>query len=228
MISRYKIISAFAILAGLTTSCGENYNDTGVEYAPDMYHSVAYEPLKQITDIDAGSWRGRWGVEEDKGDFFNSNLNNPHGMNMRAPVPGTVSRRRYQTTYMGAGGSGDTTMAEVSDLMIYNIPKDSLEYAARTIKNPIPASEQVLTEGKILYTRYCQHCHGETGKGDGLVGKQYKGVPSYSSAALAGVSGGHIYHVITHGRGRMWPHGSQIDPAERWKIVHYVQTLQKQ
>jgi hypothetical protein len=25
----------------------------------------------------------------------------------------------------------------------------------------------------------------------------------------------------------MMPHGSQVDPAERWKIVMYVQQLQK-
>ena len=39
---------------------------------------------------------------------------------------------------------------------------------------------------------------------------------------------GHIFHTITHGRGRMNAHGSQIDIADRWKIVRYVQTLQQQ
>ena len=34
--------------------------------------------------------------------------------------------------------------------------------------------------------------------------------------------------VITHGKGRMWGHGSQISIEDRWKIVKYVQTLQKQ
>ena len=37
---------------------------------------------------------------------------------------------------------------------------------------------------------------------------------------------GHIFHVITYGKGRMWPHASQVNPEERWKIVHYVHRLQ--
>jgi len=45
---------------------------------------------------------------------------------------------------------------------------------------------------------------------------------------LKDVNDGHIYHVITHGKGRMWPHGSQISSENRWKIVLYVHELQKQ
>ena len=37
---------------------------------------------------------------------------------------------------------------------------------------------------------------------------------------------GHIFHVITHGKGRMWSHKGQLDPEQRWKIVHYVKDMQ--
>ncbi len=37
---------------------------------------------------------------------------------------------------------------------------------------------------------------------------------------------GHIYHVIEWGRNRMMPHGSQVNPEERWKIAMYVHVLQ--
>ena len=77
-----------------------------------------------------------------------------------------------------------------------------------------------------MYERYCQHCHGVKGAGDGKVGQKNAGVPNYASDALKDVSGGHIFHVITHGKGRMWPHGSQMTAEERWKIVHYVHRLQ--
>ena len=33
------------------TSCGAGGDNQGVEYAPNMYHSVAYEPYSQITLI---------------------------------------------------------------------------------------------------------------------------------------------------------------------------------
>ena len=52
-------------------------------------------------------------------------------------------------------------------------------------------------------------------------------MPSYTAGRVAELPAGHLYHVITYGRGRMLPHGSQVNPEERWKIVMYVQQLQK-
>ena len=82
----------------------------------------------------------------------------------------------------------------------YRIPKDSIELAAK-VKNPIESSDEVLKEAKVLYERYCIHCHGEKGMGDGLVGQVYKGVTAYNSRAVKDRSEGHIFHVITHGKG---------------------------
>ena len=38
---------------------------------------------------------------------------------------------------------------------------------------------------------------------------------------------GNIYHAITFGLNAMGPHASQLTQEERWKIVHYVNVLQK-
>ncbi len=59
------------------------------------------------------------------------------------------------------------------------------------------------------------------------VGAKLMGVPSYSAGRVATLSEGHIYHTITHGKGRMGAHGSQVSEENRWKIVAYVQKLQK-
>lgn len=191
-----KYISLF-VIAGMVFSCNDP-NSTGWEFAPNMYNSRAYEAQTQ--------WR--------------ENPVNPNGMNMRLPVEGTIARRMYATSFV----QEDSTVLE--DLMIYNIHKDSLAMAGRMLKNPIPWSEAAEKEGKVLYERNCLHCHGAKGAGDGKVAEIYKGVPNYSADAYKNLSEGHIYHVITHGKGRMWPHGSQVLPEERWKIVHYVQRLQ--
>ena len=182
----------------LLSSCGKDPNDPGKEFAPNMYESVGYEPYRQTK----------------------ANPINPQGLNMRLPVDGTVARRNYKTSF-GAGDSATT------DLMIYNIHADSIEVSSKMLKNPVPLNDATLAEGQALYERYCQHCHGASGAGDGKVGKTYKGVPNYTSDAMKSLSEGHIFHVITNGKARMWPHGSQVNPEERWKIVHYVQKLQK-
>lgn len=191
-------ISTVLFTAAALSSCQRGHDDRGWEFAPNMYHSRAYEPLTQIE----------------------KNTINPYGMNMRLPAEGTIARRNFQTKF----GSGDSARV---DLMAYNLPADSIEFAEKMLINPIPETEKSLLEGKELYEKFCQHCHGEGGAGDGTVGKVYKGVPNYSADAYKDMNDGHVYHVITHGKGRMWPHGSLMNPAERWKIVQYVHKLQK-
>ena len=139
-------------------------------------------------------------------------------MNMRIPAKNTIKRNSYNPL--------KESLDEEPN--IYHLHKDSFELAGRILRNPLDSTPQVLADGKVLYERYCQHCHGETGQGDGLVGEAYKGVPSYSKGRVKEDKAGHIFHTITFGRNRMWPHASQVSVEERWKIVHYVQQLQNQ
>jgi hypothetical protein len=92
-----------SLLIGITgvamlASCGAGGDDQGTEYAPNMYHSVAYEPYSQITDWDAGRWLTSIDYPaatpggEGHAEFYNSNNFNPHRMNMREPAPNTVKR----------------------------------------------------------------------------------------------------------------------------------------
>lgn len=184
--------------------CNSRNNNPGIEYSPQMYHGVAYYPLSQIKDENAGKWLSN---REDKlGEFYNSNVNNPHKMNMRIPPKNVVKKTKNKN-------------------LPYRIKVQSIELAEKILKNPY--DDSVISEGNNLYKVYCQHCHGTDGQGDGRVGKVYKGVPAYNKGRIKTLNEGHIFHVITYGHGRMGAHGSQIEIHERWKIVKYVQQLQK-
>ncbi|MEM7552276.1 MAG: cytochrome c [Bacteroidota bacterium] len=198
---------AFIVLVVTLASCEAEGDYPGLEYAPQMYHSIPYEPLKQITDESQGKWL--LSIDSETGEFYNSNPYNPNRMTMRKPPEHSVKRDGF-------------------DYLPYRIPKDSLDLAARVTLNPVDSTAAIVKEGKALYGRFCQHCHGEKGLGDGSVGKVYKGVTSYTSASVKDKPGGHIFHVITHGKGRMGAHGSQISTEDRWKIVRYVNVLQNQ
>jgi hypothetical protein len=199
MISLKGVIAVSSIV--LLFSCGKDPNDPGLEYAPQMAHAIAFEPYSQVTDTSS--------------EFYNTINVNAGGLNQRKPVAGTVARKQY---------SGMKKGSLANEIFAYNIPADSLEYAAKVLINPIPLSKETVEDGKVLYGRYCQSCHGEGGLGDGKVADQYKGVANLVAKAKV-VTDGHIFNVITHGKGRMWPHGSQVNPDERWKIVHYVKSL---
>ncbi|WP_158858452.1 c-type cytochrome [Lunatibacter salilacus] len=203
-ISTYLMAIA-GVSVGLA-SCSASGDYPGTEYAPQMYHSVAYEPLTQIKNEEEGMWLSN--REDGKGEFFNSNINNPNGMNMREPVPNTVPRSNNGT-------------------LPYRLRVADLEGAA-LVENPIESSDEVLAQGGQLYMQYCSACHGPAGEGDGKVGEVIGGVANLKGGAYLELSDGHVFHVITHGKGRMGPHGSQISIEKRWKIVHYVkQEIQK-
>jgi mono/diheme cytochrome c family protein len=209
LIKKYLLLTT-ALSTGMLASCQKNPNDTGLEYATQMYNSIAYEPLNQIVDSSSEDYNSL---------RYNASVMNTH-MTMRKPVKGTVPRRQF-------AGTPRTELAK--DIMVYNIPADSIDYASRVLRNPIAKTEANLENGKVLFTNFCAPCHGADGKGDGKVAPQYKGVPAgYNAGRYATLTEGHIFHTITHGKGRMWPHGSQISPDDRWKIVLYVQQLQKQ
>lgn len=188
-------------------ACGAHGDNPGMEYAPNMYHSVPYDPLKQITDIRKG--RLTSSRTDSIGEYYNSNPLNPFGMTMRMPPENSVIRR----------SDGE---------LPYRIPKDSIELASRILINPLDSTEEVLAGGQVLYAIYCSPCHGGSGQGDGPVAEKYLGVPLFNVGRVRDVTEGHIFHVITYGYNRMASYGSQIDMMDRWKIVRYVQQLQNQ
>lgn len=216
-----RLKTALTIFALATmVGCAAKGDNPGLEYAPQMYHSIPYEPLTQIKDKDRGQWLSN--REDGLGEFYNSNPNNEYEQNVRIPVKGTVRRTSDQMLSYApsqeTGGGG---------MLPYRLGVDQLE-AAASVPNPLPDSDEILKEGKRLYELYCDHCHGAGGKGDGSLSEVVLGIPSYSSPAKRNLTEGHVYHVITHGKGLMGAHGSQIGEEKRWMIVKYVKQLQQQ
>ena len=219
-----SLFIGFAV-AVLLASCGAGGDNQGLEYAPNMYHSVAYEPYSQITNKDQGRWLTsiEYSNEDETNgghaEHYNSLWYNPNRMNMRMPPANTVSRNK-------------------NAYLPYRTPKDSLEIAARKV-SPLDTAmnKAILAEGKILYEIYCDHCHGAKGDGEGKVATGvtfdgvehtgYAGVANLKGDAFKNISEGHIFHVITMGKGLMQSHGSQVAPEDRWKIARYVKALQK-
>lgn len=195
--------SAAVILAGCTAS-GDN---PGKEFAPNMYHSVAYEPLSQITDENAGNIVNS--LDSRSGEYFNSNKYNPYRMTMREPAPHTVKRNSY-------------------GFLPYRLPNDTIGLRkANNLVSPLETTKEIVLQGKVLYEYYCQHCHGSKGAGDGKVSEKYAGVANLKGDAYKNITEGHIFHVITYGKGLMGAHGSQVSQEDRWRIAKYVKDLQK-
>ena len=110
----------------------------------------------------------------------------------------------------------------------YPNTNEGYEAAGLNLKNPLPASqrEQWEKEGEVLYGKFCIHCHGATGAGDGKVGAKLPGPPPAYNGPLKNLPEGKIFHSITYGKNSMGSHASQLTQEERWKLVYFVQKLQ--
>lgn len=204
-----SIVNLVLVAGGIVflAGCKAGGDNPGREYAPNMYHSVAYEPLSQITDENAGAIVNS--LDARTGEYFNSNKYNPFRMNMRLPAPNTV--RRTANGMLPYRGTNDTT---------------GLRMANKLVSPFAEATPALLDQGKALYEMNCKHCHGAKGAGDGKVADKYPGVANLKGDAYKSISEGHIFHVITFGKGLMGAHGSQVSEEDRWKIAKYVKNLQ--
>ena len=125
------------------------------------------------------------------------------GFGMRMPVPETVRR-----------GS-----------IPYTIEK---EEEAASLINPLPRTENVLMQGKEVFTNHCGMCHGILGNGEHTLGDAYGATPAnLVSQQIIDRSDGEIYHVVRMGKNAMPSYSADLDEDERWAVVHYVRVLQR-
>ena len=152
---------------------------------------------------------------------YESNSDNPNfkdSLTNRQPVPGTISQ-------------GWVANSEYSMLkMPYPYKNDSAGYedAGKFLKDPFSASPEIVEQGKAKFEKYCMHCHGASGQGDGTVVSvgNFPPPPAYNGPQLKNLPEGKMFHTLQYGKGMMGSHASQLTAEERWKIIRYVQTLQ--
>jgi mono/diheme cytochrome c family protein/predicted small secreted protein len=138
---------------------------------------------------------------------YSGNSNYADSMEARKPAAGSIARGHLP----------------------YGIPNtiEGYEMAGQLLVNPLAKSDAVIAEGKVIYTKYCLHCHGKDGAGDGpTVTAGHPPPPAYNSASLKNLPEGKMFHTITYGKNLMGPHSSQLNTQERWTVIRYIQTLQ--
>ncbi|PUZ26915.1 Cytochrome C oxidase, cbb3-type, subunit III [Chitinophaga costaii] len=95
--------------------------------------------------------------------------------------------------------------------------------------NPIKTSAQSIADGKALWAKNCQSCHGKAGEGDGSKAAQLKTLPpSFASADFQKQPDGAIFYKTSEGRGDMPSFKKKLPDAEDiWNLVNYMRTFKK-
>ncbi len=97
---------------------------------------------------------------------------------------------------------------------------------AAQLKSPVPATKQVLEEGKKIYLQQCATCHGKSGKGDGPAGKYLGKRPvNFTSPSFQKQSDGEIFWKINHGNSPMPSFKQILDQKQIWEVVKYLRTF---
>jgi mono/diheme cytochrome c family protein len=98
--------------------------------------------------------------------------------------------------------------------------------AAAARPNPVPATPESVRTGGALYAVYCTPCHGDGGRGDGLVTTKFVPPPDLSNPDLQkGRSDGYWESYLSAGGAVMPSYAEALGAEERWHIVNYVRTL---
>lgn len=141
---------------------------------------------------------------------FSPNPNLPAGMTQQPPVPGAIPRGFLPLHYKAT-------------------PEDSLR-AGEELKNPLSYDDgRALDRGMFVYVNFCQTCHGPLGLGDGTVTQRGFPAPlSLIAPHAVGIKDGQIFHIVTYGQKNMASYAAQISREDRWKVILYVRSLQKQ
>jgi mono/diheme cytochrome c family protein len=133
----------------------------------------------------------------------------------RKPVDGTISQ--------GAIANSEMTI----DQFVYpyaNTP-EGYELAGTSLLNPIQPDSMGMKKGEELYTKFCVHCHGANGDGQGSIVANGKFPSPGTYWSKVGLTEGKMFHSITFGKGMMGAHSSQVTKTERWLMVNYIKEL---
>jgi mono/diheme cytochrome c family protein len=197
----YLLSVVSAALAVTFTGCKTEPNGPGYEYMPDMFRSPAIEAY-----VDYGMDPFHYGDS-----LAEAQRNTPSA---RKPVDGTIAF------------ASDPSKAAFN--MPYQLPNtpEGYELSANLV-SPLAGTEAEIAKGKIIYEKYCTHCHGKTGKGDGkVVTVGNHPPPGAYDGPLKDLPEGKMFHTLTYGKGMMGQHASQLNKEELWHVIAYVKTLQ--
>ena len=93
------------------------------------------------------------------------------------------------------------------------------------LRNPTPASDASLANGRKYFQINCVPCHGDRAMGDGPATRY--GMPgiNLTTDMTKSRTDGYIFGMIRNGRGLMPPY-NRIEEMDRWDVVNYLRALQ--
>jgi len=135
---------------------------------------------------------------------------------------------------MRADVAGTVAQGELRDDDHFYVGKVNSAFA-KTFPEQVEISMQTMERGQVKFGIYCSPCHGQDGRGQGMVHQRARAllqgtwVPptDLHQENLLYKPVGELFDNISRGIRNMPPYARQIDTADRWAIVLYLRALQR-
>jgi mono/diheme cytochrome c family protein len=98
----------------------------------------------------------------------------------------------------------------------------------KEMKNPDSVTETSMAEAREHFVEHCSVCHGSTGRGDTLYGRNlYPKVPDLTQADTQQLTDGELFYIISNGvRFTGMPaFGGEDSPESIWELVSFIRRL---
>ena len=156
------------------------------------------------------------------------------GRSARPTVDGTVARDElrddvefYTGKLAGAASTSAPAPAASQTTSQSGSAGAAQTYQGFVTEFPMQITETDLNRGQDRFNIYCAVCHGPLGDGTGMIVRRgFKKPPSYHDDRLRQAPVGYFFDVVTNGFGTMPDYASQIEPADRWRIIAFIRALQ--
>ena len=130
---------------------------------------------------------------------------------------------------MATGLSARSSPGAVETALARTARRFAVPQAVRDLKNPIPASPDVIAAGRAHFADHCAQCHANDGSGNTEMGQGlFPRAPDMATVSQE-LTDGELFYVIEHGirfTGMpAWGTGTPAGEEASWHLVHFIRHL---
>ena len=144
-----------------------------------------------------------------------------------AALAGVIS---FVIWFSNHGFSAREKPSWIETVLARNAGLNAAPAGAKELKNPQPVTEASTAESREHFVEHCSVCHGSTGRGDTLYGRNlYPKVPDLTQADSQQLTDGELFYIISNGvRFTGMPaFGVEDSPEPIWGLVSFIRRLPK-
>lgn len=142
-----------------------------------------------------------------------------------AALAGAIS---FVIWFRNRGFSAREKPSWIETVLARQARKISTPAGAKELKNPHPVTDASTAEAREHFVEHCSACHGSTGRGDTLYGRNlYPKAPDMTQADTQQLTDGELFYIISNGvRFTGMPaFGGEDSPESIWGLVSFIRRL---